>query len=353
MTFISGENTMAVVKMRDVAAHAGVSVSTVSKILSGSAASSQIPMHTIERVRLSASQLGYIPNAVARSLRTQRTREIGVVLGMETYPEPAALTLDGAFLLGLINAAAICHLPGVIVYPREENSVIADISRYLDGRIDGLLVRSSTPHQEEQLLRLLAGSPLPVVAIWTQDVPDTVGYVDVDHVAGARQAIEYLLELGHRRIAYVEPAPMFEHPHFLARYQGYQQALIDEQIQPRPEWHVVGIEREKMRALLRLPEPITAIFTPNDIAAGEVVTILQAMHLRIPDDISLVGFDDIVNAHLIAGGLTTVHQPIQQISVQAMRNLMALIAGASVAESRTVLATSLAIRNSCAPPAVQ
>jgi LacI family transcriptional regulator len=151
----------------------------------------------------------------------------------------------------------------------------------------------------------------------------------------------------------VEPAPLFEHPHFLARYQGYRQALIDEQIQPRPEWHVVGIEREKMRALLRLPEPITAIFTPNDIAAGEVATILQSMHLRIPADISLVGFDDIVNAHLIAGGLTTVHQPIQQISVQAMRNLMALIAGAPVAESRTVLATSLAIRNSCAPPTVQ
>ena len=250
------------------------------RFLSGSAASNQIPVHTIERVRLSASQLGYIPNAIARNLRTQRTREIGIVLGMETYPEPAALTLDGAFLLGLIDAATVCHLPGVVVYPREENSVIADISRYLDGRIEGLLVRSSTPHQEEQLLRLLGISPLPVVAIWTQNVPATVGYVDVDHFAGASQAIKYLLELGHRRIAYVEPAPMFEHPHFMARYQGYQQTLLDEGIQPRPEWHVVGIEREKIRALLRLPEPITAIFTPNDITAGEVATVLQSMHLR-------------------------------------------------------------------------
>lgn len=343
---------MAVVKMRDVAAHAGVSVSTVSKILSGSAASNQIPVHTIERVRLSASQLGYIPNAIARNLRTQRTREIGIVLGMETYPEPAALTLDGAFLLGLIDAATVCHLPGVVVYPREENSVIADISRYLDGRIEGLLVRSSTPHQEEQLLRLLGISPLPVVAIWTQNVPATVGYVDVDHFAGASQAIKYLLELGHRRIAYVEPAPMFEHPHFMARYRGYQQTLLDEGIQPRPEWHVVGIEREKIRALLRLPEPITAIFTPNDITAGEVATVLQSMHLRIPADVSLVGFDDIANAHLIAGGLTTVHQPIQEISVQAMQNLTALIAGGPVDESRTIFATSLAIRNSCASPVV-
>lgn len=343
---------MPVVKMRDVAAHAGVSISTVSKILSGSTASSQIPLHTIERVRRSASQLGYIPNAVARSLRTQRTREIGVVLGMETYPEPAALTLDGAFLLGLINAAAACHLPGVVVYPREENSVIADVSRYLDGRIDGLLVRSSTPHQEEQVLRLLAESPLPVVAIWTQDVPDEVGYVDVDHCAGACQAVKYLLELGHRRIAYVEPTPVFEHPHFLARYQGYQQAFRDELMIPRSEWHVIGVEREKIEALLRLPEPITAIFTPNDITAGEVATVLHSMHLRIPTDVSLVGFDDIANAHLIAGGLTTVHQPIQEISMQAMRNLTALIGGAPIADSRTILSTSLVIRNSCAPPAV-
>lgn len=344
---------MAVVKMRDVAAHAGVSVSTVSKILSGSAASNQIPVHTIERVRHSAAQLGYIPNVVARNLRTQRTREIGVVLGQETYPEAAALTLDGAFLLGLTDAVEAYHLPGIVVYPREKSNTIANVSRYLDGRIDGLLVRSSTPHQEEQLLSLLARSPLPVVAIWTQDVPDTVGYVDVDHRAGAYQAVAHLLALGHQHIAYVEPSPVFEHPHFLVRYQAYEQALRDAQIAPSPAWHVIGVEQGKIEALLQLPEAVTAIFTPNDITAGQVAAVLSALHLRIPADISLVGFDDIANAHLIAGGLTTIHQPIQEISIQAVKNLTALIAGAPVAESRTVLSPSLVIRNSCAPPLVR
>ncbi len=342
---------MASVKMRDVAAHAGVSVSTVSKILSGSAASSQIPSHTIERVRQIAAQLGYIPNAVARNLRTQRTREIGIVLGKENYPEAAALTLDGAFLLGLVNAATACHLPGVVVYPREENRTIADVSRYLDGRIDGLLVRASTPHQEEQLLRLLAESPLPVVAIWSQDVPETIGYVDVNHRAGAYQAVHYLLELGHRRIGYVESIPVFEHPHFLARYQGYLQALTDAQIVPLPEWHIIGITQEKISALLHAPEPITAIFTPNDITAAEVATILHTLEVRIPTDVSLVGFDDIANAHLIAGGLTTIHQPIQEIATQAVRNLTALIAGTPVEHCRTLLPTHLVVRHSCAPPA--
>jgi LacI family transcriptional regulator len=341
---------MAPVKMRDVAAHAGVSISTVSKILSGSAASEQIPIRTIERVRRSASLLGYIPNAVARNLRTRRTREIGIVLGMETYPEPAALTLDGTFLLGLISAATTDHLPGIVVYPREQNHTIGNVARYLDGRIEGLLVRASTPHQEEQLLRLLAASSLPVVAIWSQDVPETIGYVDVDHRGGAYQAIRHLLDLGHRRIAYVESAPVFEHPHFLARYQGYQQALIDAQIVPHPEWHIIGIEQEAIASLFQQPEPVTAIFSPNDITAGKVTTVLETLHIHIPTDVSLVGFDDIANAHLIAGGLTTIHQPIQEISKQAVRNLTMLIGGAPVADCRTILPTRLVIRNSCASP---
>src|SRR5204863_4014529 len=120
---------MSSVKMRDVAAQAGVSVSTVSKILSGRAG--YLPAATVERVRQIAAHLGYIPNAVARNLRTQRTREIGIVLGTETYPEAAALTLDGAFLLGLVNAVAECHLPGIVIYPREESRGSPDITRYL------------------------------------------------------------------------------------------------------------------------------------------------------------------------------------------------------------------------------
>jgi len=177
-----------------------------------------------------------------------------------------------------------------------------------------------------------------------------VGYVDVDHRAGAYEAVQYLVSLGHQRIAYVEPSPVFEHPHFLARYQGYKQALKDAQIPFRPEWHVIGVEQEKMETLLHKQEAVTAIFTPNDVTAGAVATILSALHLRIPGDISLVGFDDIANAYLIAGGLTTVHQPIREISMQAVSNITALISGAPITESRTILSTSLVIRNSCAPP---
>lgn len=337
-------------KMRDVAARAGVSVSTVSKVLGGSAAASEIPAHTIERVRQAVSDLGYIPNAVARSLRHKRTREVGVVLGKETYPASAALTLDGAFLLGLVDAVVACHLAGIVIYPREDNGLSTDVSRYLDGRIEGLLVRVSSPHQEESLLRLLSESSLPIVAIWSQDVPAGVGYVDIDHASGAYQAVQYLLDLGHRHIAYVEPAPIFEHAHFFARFQAYQQALLDAQIAPRPQWHVVGVKPEQITALFQLSEPVTAIFTPNDITAGVVEAVLCTLGMRVPEDVSLMGFDDIANAHLLAGRLTTVHQPIQEIAVQAVRNLTALIGGANVMDCRTLLPTHLVLRNSCAPP---
>jgi DNA-binding LacI/PurR family transcriptional regulator len=191
---------------------------------------------------------------------------------------------------------------------------------------------------------------LPVVAIWSQQVPDTIGYVDIDHCAGAYQALQHLLELGHRRIAYVEADPVFKHPHFIARYQGYRQALLNAGIEPRPEWHAIGVDEPHIDALLHLPEPVTAIFTPNDITAGEVAQILHALHKHIPTDISLVGFDDIANANLIAGGLTTIHQPIQEISIQAVRNLTALIGGTAVVHCRTILPTHLVVRNSSAPP---
>ncbi len=341
---------MAAVKMRDVASHAGVSVSTVSKVLSGKATASRFPPQTIERIHQAALHLGYIPNAVARNLRVQRTHEIGIVLGMETYPDAASLTLDGAFLLSLINIVGSSHLPGVVIYPREQNSTISDISRYLDGRIDGLLVRASTPHQEEQLLSLLAHSSLPVVAIWSQNVPETIGYIDIDHRAGAYQAVHYLITLGHQRIAYIEPEPVFAHPHFIARHEGYLQALRDAQITPQPEWHVIGAKAEQLAPLLRLPEPITAAFTPNDITAGEVATTFQSLQIRIPTDISLIGFDDIASANLIAGGLTTIHHPLQEMAVHAVKNLTALIAGAPVAHCRTLLPTHLVLRESCAPP---
>lgn len=341
---------MVSVKMRDVALRAGVSISTVSKVLSGNLAAREIPLPTIERVRQAAADLGYIPNAVARNLRTRRTHEIGLVLGMETYPEPAAFTLDGTFLLSLIDAASASQLPGVVVYPRGDQKTILDVSRYLDGRIEGLLVRTSTPYLEEQLLRRLALSPLPIVAIWSRDVPENVGYVDIDNYTGAYQAVQHLLELGHRCIAYVEPAPAFEHPHFLARSQGYRQALLDAQISPQPAWHVVGTEQEQLTTLLQLPEHVTAIFTPNDVTAGVVATILHTLQIPIPARISIVGFDDIVSAPLIAGGLTTVHLPMREMGIQAVRNLNALIGGAPVAECRTILPTSLVVRNSSAPP---
>jgi hypothetical protein len=161
------EATMVSVKMCDGAVHTRVSISTVSNVLSESAASREIP-----------------------SLPT----------------------------------ASRCHLSGT-VSPREERRTIAEISRYRDERVEGLLVCTSTPYQEEQFLCRLATLSSPVLAIWSQDVPETIRCAAIDHRVGASQAIQHLLGLSLHPS--VELSPVFGTPHFRARSQGHYQPFLD------------------------------------------------------------------------------------------------------------------------------
>ncbi len=334
---------MAPVTLRDVAAAAGVSVSTVSKVVRGQAKGAQLSDLTVERVRDMVVQLGYVPNQVARSLRAQSTRQIGLVLGSMAVPGVTALTLNGGLLVGLSAAARECHLPAVVLYPQDD--AMADPSPYLDGRIDGLLVRCPKP-TDEALLRLLAPSHLPLVAVWSQAVLPGVGYCDVDHHGGAMLAVGHLLELGHRRVAYVGPPLNYDDPHFAGRYTGYQQALREAGVLPQPEWHVA--DGAALLDLLVGPEPVTAAFATTDLRAAALAADLARAGLRIPEHLSLVGFDNLASADHIAGGLTTIHQPIAEMAAQAVRNLVALIGGAPAEECRTILPAYLVVRHSTA-----
>src|SRR5256885_1295902 len=131
---------MASVTLRDVAVAAGVSVATVSKVVSGRHVDARIPPVTVERVRSFVQQLGYVPNHAARSLRARRTGQVGLVLNTLYGPDLSPmLTFDGGLLLGLSMAAQELDLPAVVIYPSPNSKAIADPDRYLDGRIDGLL----------------------------------------------------------------------------------------------------------------------------------------------------------------------------------------------------------------------
>jgi LacI family transcriptional regulator len=344
---LPGGRAVVKVTLRDVARAAGVSMSTVSRVVCGQADGSRIPPSTVRRIQDAVAQLGYVPNQTARSLRNQRAGQVGVVMGAQSYSElPVALWLDGTFLTGLNAAARAHHLPAVVLYPLDGEEA-ARPAHYLDGRVDGLLVRCVL-RSEGRLLQLADPARLPVVAVWRQCVPDHVGYADVDHTGGAVLAVRHLLELGHRRIAYMGPDLDDDNLHFALRYQGYCAALREAGLSPRPDWHARDIPG--VLALLRADDPITAVFAAHDQRAAELAAALAAAGVRIPADVSLVGFDDFPNATLSAGGLTTVRQPLAEMAIAGLHNLLALIEGAPAAACRTLIPAPLIVRNSTGPP---
>ncbi len=340
---------MANISLRDVASAAGVSVSTVSKVVSGTAVRARIHPATVTKVLGVVDELGYVPNHTARRLRAQGTGQLGLVLSGPYDPNRVMLYwLDGALLNGLSMAAREHHLSAVILYPQVGDELIHNTARYADGRIDGLLVRCLY-HSEHRLLEVIDPKRLPLVALWSQSVPPGVGYADVDHYQGAVEAVEYLLSLGHRRIAYIDPEMGDGNLHFATRYRGYRDALRAAGIATHPERSV--LDHPGVLTLLEGSRPITAAFVPQDTHAAGLIDWLHAQGVRIPEDLSVVGFDDFPNASLIAGGLTTVRQPIAEMTVQAVSNLLALIAGAPVEQCRSLVPARLITRHTTAPPA--
>lgn len=335
--------------LRDVAAVAGVSVPTVSKIVTGRFGNTRVAPATVERVRAAIEELGYVPNAIGRQLRERRTGQIGVLLHPYTGEENVAarLMLDGAFLVGLSEAAAAHSVPALVVYALPEGTEILPPSGYRDGRIDGLLIRCAR-RREEQLLAGLDPERLPVVTLWRQEARAGMGYADVDHRGGAYAAVDHLLALGHRRIAFFGPPQDDDNTHVPLRYQGYGAALAAAGIAPRPAWYAT--DQRAVLDALRAPEPITAVFSVTDVWADELARFLASVGIRIPDDLSLVGFDNIGCTDAISGGLTTIDHPIQVMTVQGVGNLLALIEGAPAEACRTIIPTHLVVRHSTAPP---
>jgi LacI family transcriptional regulator len=345
---VSSVNTPIHVKIGDVAAAAGVSISTVSKVLSGKGRDFKHSSATVAHVQKVAQDLGYVPNAAARGLRNRRTNQVGVILsGFQDagIPPEVRLSLEGAFLLGLIGAARERGLPGVVIYPTDPSHAL-EPNLYLDGRVDGLIVQSDP--WGHNLLRDLDPRRIPTVGVWTQDVPDGMAYADTDHFGGAVQALEHLLSLGHRRIAFLGPPleRLGSVENFRRRLEGYHHALEGAGVTPDLRWHVQ--DHHGVLRLLREPDPITAVFAVSDRRVISLVSALQAAGVRIPQDLSLVGFDNVLGADLIAGGLTTVEQPVIDVGAAALENLLALVEGANAQHCRTVVPTRLIVRNSTA-----
>ncbi len=329
----------------DVAARAGVSRATVSFVLN-QRADVKISPATRERVLAAAAELGYHPHAPARQLAGGSSLTLGLVL-LQTPEQVAGDALLAETLRGLSTAARTAGYRVLVesIVPGEDG--YADILR--TRRAEGLVI--SGPRRDDAALDALVRERFPIVL--QGSLPEFgVPSVDVDNMAGARLAVEHLLELGHRRIACVTNAPL-AYTAAAERLEGYRQALraagspFDEALVAEGAFDAPSGHLAMTRLLAA--EDVTAVFVASDVVALGAIGAIRESGRRVPDDLSVVGFDDIPLAAYLDPPLTTIRIPAFELGLAAGQALVDRVANRPVAD-RTLLPIELVVRASTAPP---
>ena len=298
----------------DVADRAGVSVTTVSHVLSSRR---PVSAATRERVRQAIEELGYRPNELARSMRTQRTSTIGLVIPDITNPFYTSVAR------GLQDILAPAAYYGIVCNTDAEPAVErAVVEQLVTRRVDGIAFAGYYEHDKDIQPAIAAG--IPVVLLGARTPGPGYDAVCSDDHGGGRQAAEYLIERGYRRIAFIT-GPAGEGPP-AERVAGYRGALAAAKIAADPELVVrVAIGREggaeAMARLLDRTDPPDAVICTNDIVAIGALDTARQRGLRIPRDVAILGFDDIEAAALISPALTTMANPAREIG-QAVGRLL-------------------------------
>ena len=325
--------------MRDVAHRAGVSIQTVSAVINGKPA---ITRETTERVRAAIQELGYRPFAIAQSLRTGQTRSVALIVSDIANPSFATLASaaeDFAHARGY--ALVLYNTHDDIV--RETGYIHAAVQRWLDG---ALFVSAE---DKATSLDAFAAAGIPVVAI--DRIPE--GYagpsVTLDNVKAGRMAAEHLLGLGHTNLAHISGPLRLR----LARERlaGFRQAIEERGLSMAActggegSWECAAGSRAMREILARSPRP-TAVFSANDRMAIGAVRAIHEAGLRVPDDISVVGLDDIEVAAYQNPPLTTVRQSFARLGAAGLQLLLEIVAGETPAQTQIVMAPELVVRRS-------
>jgi LacI family transcriptional regulator len=328
----------------DVARAAGVSYATVSRVLNNK---DHVKPEKRQAVLEAAARLGYVANSQARSLAGGPSRIVGLLV------QDLGASYTGEIIRG-IDAELEAAGYDLILYTTHRRK--AKESAYVDaiarGLADGLLL--ILPRSPGAYLETLRRRHYPYVLIDHQGIGDYARSVGATNWQGAYDATRYLIGLGHRRIGFISGA--MELGCSVDRLAGYQAALADHRLPPAPELIYTGDFHRLQgfagaQALLTLPERPTAILASNDEMAFGAMEAARVNGLRIPDDISIVGFDDIPQASVVHPPLTTVRQPLEEMGRLATRMLLQLIADPQLHTGRIALPTELVTRQSCCPPA--
>lgn len=323
----------------DVAAAAGVSVATVSKAVNGRYG---VAPETVDRVLAVVEDLGYESSLIASSMRSRTTGVIGVLVA-DFEPFSAEI------LKGVGLALSDSHFD-LLAYSGSHGTAEGwerrSLSRLSGTLIDGAIIVTPTV--------VTVGTEVPIVAIDPHTGPADLPTVECDSFGGALQATRHLIELGHRRIGFI--AGRTDLRSSIARDAGYRRALANAGIPLDPALVGAGSYRQdavRVAALemLRRKERPTAIFAANDISALEIVKVAAELGLDVPQDLSIIGFDDVPEASAASPGLSTVRQPMQTLGAEAARMLLALMRGETLKATHLKLATRLVPRGTTAAPA--
>jgi LacI family transcriptional regulator/LacI family repressor for deo operon, udp, cdd, tsx, nupC, and nupG len=332
--------------LSDVARLAKVSPGTVSRALAGNVRVSEA---TRERVLEAAEALRYAPNLAARRLSTGKTLSIAVIVPFFTRPSVSE-RLDGA-------ARVLAETPyDLIIHNVATPQQRADCFKRFPHRrqVDGVLIISLAPSDDD--VPRLQRADVPIVFIDADHPGLTEAHrIIVDDAAGGRLATEHLIALGHTRIGFIGnriESPFYFHP-IRDRYRGYRKAHLDARLPLRPEYlredeYGLPQAREMAAALLALPEPPTAIFAATDTWAFGVLEAARCAGVRVPEDLSVVGYDDVEMAEVV--GLTTVRQHLFLSGKIGMERLLDLLRAPWAAPVPTFLPTELVVRTTTLPP---
>jgi len=307
------------ITIKDVAKQAGVSHSTVSRALRGS---SLISDETTERIRRTAVEMGYFPSAAARSLKTNRSHALGVIVS----------NIDDPFFSEILQGIEeIAQGSGYSMLmaasqrdPEREQAIVQDMR---ERRVDGLIICSASFSTEQR--RKLLEYGIPIVMVNNQAAEEYRYSIYHDDVDGGRQVARHLIELGHQHIAYLGNS--ISGRTTLDRLTGFHQEMDAARLAIPAEYihEVPGGRPEDSHAALdyffNLPQPPTALFCFNDMLAIGVLNGLQTSGIRVPEDISVVGFDNIVFSAYTNPPLTTLDQPKRYIGAEAARLILGLL----------------------------
>lgn len=305
--------------IQDVARHAGVSAATVSRYLSDPV---RVSEPTRQRVKAAVAETGYTINQAARSLRMRAARTI--LIALPDIGNPFYSTILEAVV---IEASTRGY--GVLVASRFEGDPAGLLDAYfLSSRADGLLLLDGGLDTRALHALTLRNGQLPLVVSYDETVGAGVNSVNVDNIAAARIAVRHLVELGHRRIGHVIGLSRNGDPN--PRMIGFREEMAAAGLDLRDDWilqgdYTVESGAEAARRLLACAQMPTAIFCANDVMAIGLLSVLRENGIGCPEDISVVGFDDIEFARYCAPPLTTMRHPREEIGRLATRVLIDIL----------------------------